>query len=111
MNRAYECFLDIFSRNLNKSCLVSAKDNNKHLSYSKPWLNNTLRNACKKKNLLYKQYLIKKTEESLSKYKLYKNKLITILRSVEKDYYAQQLARYKGDIKSTWNVINSIICK
>ena len=111
VNRAYECFLDIFIRNLNESCLVSAKDNNKHLSYSKPWLNNTLRNACKKKNLLYKQYLVKKTEESLSKYKLYKNKLITILRSVEKDYYAQQLARYKGDIKSTWNVINSIICK
>ena len=37
--------------------------------------------------------------------------MITILRSVEKDYYALQLARYKGDIKSTWNVINSIICK
>ena len=66
---------------------MSVRDNNKHLSYSKPWLNNTLRSACKKKNLLYQQYLIKKTGESLSKYKLYKNKLIAILRSVEKLIY------------------------
>jgi hypothetical protein len=43
------------------------------------------------------------------RYKAYKNKLTSILRYCEKQYYSKQLSVSKGNIKKTWNIINSLI--
>ena len=50
----------------------------------RPCFTNGLRNACKKKNLMYKEFIGTKSESIEIKYKLYKNKLTTILRKAEK---------------------------
>ena len=71
----------------------------------------SLINACKKKNLLYRQFLKKRTDECESKYKKYKNKLTAILRYCEKQYYTDILDYNKGNIKETWKIINSLINK
>ena len=77
----------------------------------KPWINNSLKNACSKKNFLYRKYLCKKTERNLRIYKTYKNKLVTILRVAEKQYYEHKLFQYKGDLKLTWKTLNLLIHK
>ena len=41
------------------------------------------KNACKKKNMLYKQFLKNRTIERETKYKKYKNKLTAIFRYSE----------------------------
>ena len=64
-----------------------------------------------KKNLLYKKCLRSRTLTSEQKYKLYKNKLTTILRFAEKSYYSSLLVANRGDAKSTWNVLNTVINK
>ena len=52
---------------------------------------------------------------SESRYKMYKNKLTSILRSTEnfgeKAYYIQLLAEKRGDIKEIWAILNAAICK
>ena len=42
----------------------------------------------------------------LKKYKQYKNKLTTILRQAEKDYFSQKILEAKDSIAKTWKVIN-----
>ena len=62
-------------------------------------------------NLLYRQFLKKRTEECETKYKRYKNKLTAIMRYCEKEYYTDMLVVNKGNIKETWKILNSLINK
>ncbi len=73
------------------------------------WLTPGLRNACKKKNKLYKLFLKERTQIAEKRYKLYKNNLTSILRCSQKDNYRPLLTSQKGDIKATWTILNSVI--
>ena len=93
VNLAYDNFLNIFKNKFSASCPIKHYDSTKR--------KNTLQNACKRKNNLYKCFLKNRSEETLQKYKSYKNKLTNILRAAEKMYYNEILTYCKGDIKST----------
>ena len=41
-------------------------------------------------------------------YKSYRNKLTSVLRKSEKDYYVQKLDSVKGNLAKTWKVLNAI---
>ena len=107
---AYNAFLSTFVHLYNQCCPIRLV---KHFSRKndKPWLTNSLKNACHKKNVLYKKILRSRTLTSEQKYKLYKNKVTTILRFAEKSYYSSLLVANMGDAKSTWNVLNTVINK
>ena len=107
---AYNALLSTFVHLYNQCCPIRLV---KHftLKNDKPWLTNSLRNACHKFFLLYTQFLRSRTLTSEQKYKLYKNKLTTILRFAEKSYYSSLLGANRGDAKSTWNVLNTVINK
>ena len=77
----------------------------------KPWMTNGLKNACRKKNLLYKEFLKTRTNVSEDKYKKYKNKLTAILRRCEKQYFTELLEINKGNMKETWKILNGLINK
>ena len=70
-----------------------------------------LRNACRKKNCLYKKFLQNRTDAAEMKYKAYKNKLTSILRNCEKNYYINLLEQEKNNVKGTWKILNTIIRK
>ena len=55
-NRAYKKFMEIFNCFFNKHCPIK-KVNSRVNEMSKPWLTTSLKNACKKKNSLYKEFL------------------------------------------------------
>lgn len=50
-----------------------------------------------------------RTKQAEYKNKIYKNKLISILRFSKKDYYLKLLYRYKSNTQATWKVLNIII--
>ena len=72
-DKAYNEFLSTFSMLYDKHCPLTARKINKYKD--KPWITKGLEKACKKKNILYKQFLTSCTKEAESKYKKYKNKL------------------------------------
>ena len=110
VDEAYNTFLSILNAIYDKNCpLVSKTVKNKF--GGKPWITNGIQKACKKKNALYKEFLKKRTTEAENKYKLYKNKLIRIMRSSKRDYYSKVLEDNKSNIKNTWKVLNGIIKK
>ena len=96
-------FLDVY----NSCCPIVKQTVNKRSD--KPWLSKGLINACRKKNLLYRQQLGKKSQALKQRYLVYKNKLTSILRKAEKQYYTDKLNGLKGNMKETWSVINCLI--
>ena len=93
VNEAYSYFIDLFKTDFNSCCPVKSikvKESKKN----KQWITKGLENACKKKNNLYKSFLRKRTTHSLFKYKLYKNKLTSVLRYAQKDYYDKLLLKF-----------------
>ena len=85
VNRCYEYFLNVFMKLLNENCPMQCVRIKSRIN--KPWFTNGLKNACRKKNNLYKSWLANKTECAQQKYKKYRNKLSLILRKAEKTYY------------------------
>lgn len=105
---AYDVFLSAFLKLHNKHCPIKtcrAKDQ----FNGKPWMTKGLQKACNKKNQLYKKFLQQRTSDSEGKYKHYKNKLTTIMRTQKKEYYSKILKDSKNNIQRTWKVINHII--
>lgn len=110
VNTAYRNFVIDFVSLFNKHCplkrvCIKSKELNK------PWFTNGLRNACLKKQHLYKDFLKKRTKESEDRYKMYKNKLINIMRKCERNYYVNAVKLYKDNVKQMWNVLNDVIRK
>jgi len=52
-----------------------------------------------------------RSDSDLIKYKKYKNKLTSLLRLAEKEYYDGRFKEIQGDISKTWKVIKSILPK
>ena len=67
----------------------------------KPWITKGILIASKRKNVLYKEFLKKRTAEAENKYKVYKNKLIQIIRRSRKEHYSKLLEDNKNTIKNT----------
>ena len=103
-------FLSIFSEQYNICCPVKTI-RAQVARRDKPWITNGLKNACRKKNRLYKIWLHSQTPAAESRYKIYKNKLTSILRTAEKEHYSKLLSDAKGNIKDTWKILNAAMNK
>ena len=77
----------------------------------KPWMTHSLKQACKKKNLLYRQFLKKRSVASEERYNKYKNKLTGILRYCEKKTLYRASGKKQRNMKETWKIINCLINK
>ena len=77
--------------------------------YGKPWITLGLRNACLKKNILYKRFLKIRISEANQRYKVYKNKLTSVLRYCENDYYKKRLGELRYDTSEIWKIMNSVL--
>jgi len=109
-NDKYTYFVDIIDCLIN-SCFPLTTIKINPIRDSKPWITPTILNSVKKKNTMYKQYLITKSPTLLDSYKKDKNKLTSILRQAEKNYFASKLLEAKDNMSKTWKVINKITKK
>ena len=110
MDTAYAEFLSIFYEQYNICCPVKTI-RAQAARRDKPWITNGLKNACRKKKRLYKIWLHSQTPAAESKYKIYKNKLTSILRAAKKEHYSKLLSDAKGNIKDTWTILNAAMNK
>uniref|UniRef100_A0A672HNX1 Reverse transcriptase domain-containing protein n=1 Tax=Salarias fasciatus TaxID=181472 RepID=A0A672HNX1_SALFA len=106
VNEAYNAFINTVIDLYNKNCALIT---NRKKSNDKPWMTKGIKNACKKKNYLYRNFLKEQTKEAENKYKKYKNKLVWIIRNRRKDYYSEQLNENRNNIKSTWGILNKVL--
>jgi len=99
----------IFMKTLDEICPVTKIEVRNYSDKNlKPWFTKS-RTLAEKKNTLYRKFFKTKNVDDKLRYKAYKNKLTSILRYCEKQYYSQQLSISKGNIKRTWDIINGLI--
>ena len=76
-----------------------------------PFMTKGLRSSIKHKHALKHIYDRNPTEENKLKCKIFNNKLTSILRIKEREYYEEQLDLSKADIGKSWKLIKEIIGK
>lgn len=109
VNKCYDNFINPFKSLYNQYFpLVTKRIKIKRNNY-KPWITPAIVKSISRKNHLYKTWLKLRTESSHEKFKKYKNKLVHIIRSAEKNYYAFRFKEKEGNIKETWKIIKSMI--
>ena len=68
-------------------------------SLCSPWITKGIAKSSKTKQKLYKKYLKRRTNETETACKLYKNLFESIKRRSEQNYYSEKLLRFKNDPK------------
>ena len=107
-NQVYDIFQSKLMVSYDKHCPLRKHTSKSHL-VEKPWITRGIEKACKKKNVLYRRFLKLRTKEAENKYKLYKNKLTSIMRLNKKDYFHKLLEQNKSNTQGIWKVLNNII--
>ena len=111
-NLTYEIFSNTISEIFNKCCPNISKPlaAKTEANFNRcPWMTKALFKCCRKKSRLLKLYNKLKSTVNLVKYTRYRNILKCLIRSAEVNYYAEQFNSRSNDLRSTWNLINSII--
>ena len=98
---AYINCTETFGKLYNLHCPVKNAHAKGRPIHKKLWITHGLKNACRKKNDLYRSFIRERTQTSEYRYKTYKNKLTSILRLAEKAYYSKMLLEKRGNIKET----------
>ena len=77
----------------------------------KPWITSGQKQIIKQKHILYQKYIFHQTEENKTVYKLYKNKLRSMIRKAEAEYYKESFNSKIHNMKEIWkelcNLLNS----
>ena len=98
-------FVDLFDKYCPKR--------NSKWTYSnrKPWLTSALKQSLRNENRLYARY--KRFQSSFNewRYRMYRNKLSSLLKNAEKTCYAELLESNKSNLKETWNILKHIVSK
>ena len=107
-NESLTRFLHTFNRISNKhapikSIKIKGKSN-------KPWITKGLKKSIKVRNQLYKNWLTTRNSYYYNRYKMYRNKIVTINKLYRKIYYDRVL-KDSTNSKKMWDNINLIINK
>ena len=109
---AYSRFISIFLTICNKHAPLVKRKVRLKRKQDKPWMTNAIKISIRKKHrLLQKLHKNSFNEHMFTYYKRYRNILTSVLRKAKKQYYADLLAEYKGNVKETWEVINDLLGK
>ena len=76
-----------------------------------PWLTDGVKKSIKNKNKLYKRQLKYQTSIDRKIYTTYNNKLKTIIKRLEKEYYQDSLKKCENNLKKTWVIIKDVLNK
>lgn len=83
---------------------------------TKPWIDNSIKNAMKIRDMLFRKYRRSKSEvlrnRVFNEYKSQRNKVIFLAKKSKNNYYKNYFSKFKNNISKTWMGIKKVIsCK
>ena len=75
----------------------------------KPWITSGLKQSIKQKHTLYQKYIFNQTEENKTVYKIYKNKLRSVIRKAEAEYYKESFNIKTHSMKEMWRELGNLL--
>jgi len=73
-----------------------------------PWITSGIIKSIKRKNKLYRAKLKSPTGKNIKSYSSYHNKLNYLIRATKNEYYNNLINNAKGNLISTWKIINEL---
>jgi exonuclease III len=107
----YTCFASRFASLFDSAFPYRNLKSRPRSAPRKEWMTKGLVKCCKKKSVLYKNSIASPSIASKNKYLNYKNKLKSVLKRAEKEYYSEKFKSFHGCQKQTWKLINELINK
>ena len=77
----------------------------------KPWLTQGLKNSIRTKNKLYVRSIKNPTIANKASYKVFRNKVNSLLRKCERDHYTRLISENKRNLRKTWSIIRELLNK
>ena len=100
MNEAMLIFNKKISIPYNKS--LPFKKLSRKRAKDKPWVTSGLKQSIKHKHILYQKYIFNQTEENKITYKTFKNRLRSLIRKAETNYYKESFNIKTHSMKEMW---------
>ena len=76
-------------------------------SKSSPWITAELRRKTRKRDFLKNQAVKKNSHQPWNDYKKARNEVNASIREARDSFFNDNIKEYSGNLKETWNVINS----
>uniref|UniRef100_A0A3B3DH72 Reverse transcriptase domain-containing protein n=1 Tax=Oryzias melastigma TaxID=30732 RepID=A0A3B3DH72_ORYME len=108
-NVAYNYLWNVISMHFNDCFPAKIIGVKQRKQPSNPWYTSDMLKMLRKKNKLYKKYVLSPTPLSFHVYKKYRNHYVHALRSAKKKYYSDKINTTSNNVKGTWKVINQIL--
>jgi hypothetical protein len=106
----YLCIINVKTSAVFKvSILYNALQINNRRLMKNPWISNAILISIKKRHKLFKPHFLSKNPDKIRYYKSYNNKLNKIKEAAKTNYYRAQFERNKGNLKTTWKLIGTIV--
>ena len=102
VDKAFSHFYDSLNVLVNKHTPLKTVSNRMRKQFSKPWISSGLKKSIEVKNFLFQS-------GNLVKYKLYRNRICTLSRLSNKNYFHAFFSDNLNNTKNTWNGINNLI--
>ena len=98
----YNLFNDVVDKHLpKKSKRVRAASN--------PWLNNDIKNHMSTRDYLHRKALRSNDGRDWDEFKLYRNKVTSMVRKAKEKYCKQSVFKCNGDSKKLWKTLHDIL--
>lgn len=110
-DKAYDIFIDLYISALNKACPKKSIQMSTKFVKREPWVSSAIIASSTKKKTLFSKKLNHPTEHNIQNYKDYCKTFNSIRRIAKRNYYADNLRKYKHNMKMTWRLLRSIINK
>ena len=107
----YDIFSSVYGEIYNKCFPIVTTKISRKKCPRKKWITTGLIKSCLTKSKLYRLFKLKPTVENEVNYKTYRNKLKSLLKIAEKNYYTSRIALCCGNIKDTWKVLQEAMNK
>ena len=76
-----------------------------------PWVTLQLKNLIRKRDNLKRAAIKSKSTTLMTAYKNVRNQATSLNRELEKQNFAEKIAKEKGNMKGTWKIINQLVNK
>ena len=101
VDKLFSTFYNKFNNIINRRAPLKLLSKRKRKQLTKPWITKGLRKSIKIKNSLF-------YSGDIERYKMYRNKILSLTRFNKKMFYHTYFEKYTKNIKMTWKGINEI---
>ena len=75
----------------------------------KPWITTGLKESIKQKHLLYQKFIFDRSQENKVAHAIFKNRLRTVIRKVEAEYYKNVFNSKTQNMKEMWKKLGNLL--